>query len=303
LEKFEGFFSINSLYTKKQDKQVIYLTHSIDFQIMMEFERTHAETFQSFSTQMTKTIFITGGNRGLGLALVRYFAKYPSEADAWNVVTTARRVESFPADVLGAPNVTVYPLDLQNSTSLDDVVQLLVGKTTATTKLNVIIHNAGFNPKDVKEGDFFESTFYAKSFSARSVAECCYINALNPMELTGKLLAGNCLADDCIVLGISSWLGSITNKNFAGHYGYAGSKALFNLCLKGLSLEFQKDPDSKRCAIAINPGWMATDMGGPNAEQTPDQVAQELYKMIHDEGYLLRHNGCFLNIDRTEHPW
>jgi NAD(P)-dependent dehydrogenase (short-subunit alcohol dehydrogenase family) len=254
---------------------------------------------------MSKTILITGGNRGLGLALVRCFVNASSEAGAWNVVTTARRVESFPADVLGAQNVKVYPLDLQNSTSVDSLVQLLVGTTTAipTPKLNVIIHNAGFNPKDVKEGDFFESTFYAKCFSALSVAECCYINALHPMELTGKLLAGNCLAEDCMVLGISSWLGSITNKNFAGHYGYAGSKALFNLCLKGLSLEFQKDPDSNRCAIAINPGWMATDMGGPNAERTPDQVAQEIHNMIHDEGFLLRHNGCFLNIDRSEHPW
>jgi NAD(P)-dependent dehydrogenase (short-subunit alcohol dehydrogenase family) len=250
---------------------------------------------------MTKTILITGGNRGLGLALVRCFAN----TDAWTVMTTARRVESFPSDVLGAQNITIFPLDLQNSSSVDSLVETLAaGTTTTTTKLNVIIHNAGFNPKDIKEGNFFESTFYAKCFSAQSVAECCYINALHPMELTGKLLAGNHLADDCIVLGISSWLGSITNKNFAGHYGYAGSKALFNLCLKGLALEFQKDPDTNRCAIAINPGWMATDMGGPNAERTPDQVAQALYSMVHDDqGYLLRHNGCFLNIDRTEHPW
>lgn len=236
---------------------------------------------------MVKTVLITGGNRGLGLALVKCFATM-----GWNVLATARNLDTLPKDLCVA-----YPLDLQQSAQLDHLVHLLSDR-----KIDLLIHNAGFNPKDVKEGGFFESTFYAKHFSAQNVAECCMINALNPMELTGKLLA-NHLTNDCIVIGISSWLGSIGTKDFAGHYGYAGSKALLNMCLKGLSLEFQKDPDNSRCAIALNPGWMATDMGGPNAEQTPDQVAKAVYDMVMEEGYLLSQNGKFLNVDRTEHPW
>lgn len=41
-----------------------------------------------------------------------------------------------------------------------------------------------------------------------------------------------------------------------GHYGYTGSKALMNMCMKGLSLEFAKATDTNRVAIALNPGWM-----------------------------------------------
>ena len=263
---------------------------------------------------MSKTVLITGGNRGLGLALVRCFAGCGTPGgdashgtgnhETWNVMATARNIDSLPKDV----NITPYPLDLHHSDDVDHLVNLLLSHNTVDhpIKIDLLIHNAGFNPKDVKDDEgnlFFASTFYAKHFSAHSVGECCKINALHPMELTGKLLSNNLLSDSCVVLGISSWLGSITDKNFAGHYGYAGSKALFNMCLKGLALEFQKDPDTSRCAIAINPGWMKTDMGGDNAEQTPEQVAKSIYDMVLDEGYLLGKNGKFLNVDRTEHAW
>jgi len=236
---------------------------------------------------MSKTVLITGGNRGLGLELVKCFAGM-----GWNVLATARNVDTLPKDLC-----VCYPLDLQQSVQIDNLVHLLSDK-----KIDLLIHNAGFNPKEVKEGGYFESTFYMKNFSAQNVAESCMINALHPMELTGKLLA-NHLTENVIVIGISSWLGSIGKKDFAGHYGYAGSKALLNMCLKGLSLEFEKDPDASRCAIALNPGWMSTDMGGPSAEQTPEQVAKAIYDMVAEEGYLLSQNGKFINADRTEHEW
>lgn len=267
---------------------------------------------------MSKTVLITGGNRGLGLALVRCFAESGGNAGSsissnmvqgvlqldWNVLATARNPDTLPKDL----NILAYPLDLQHSEDVEHLVHLLLGNSTIENpiKIDLLIHNAGFNPKDVKDDEgnlFFDSTFYAKHFSAQSVAACCKVNALHPMELTGKLLSNHLLSDTCIVLGISSWLGSITTKDFAGHYGYAGSKALFNMCLKGLALEFAKDPDTFRCAVALNPGWMTTDMGGPHAEQTPQQVATAIYEMVMEDGYLLGQNGKFLNIDRTEHAW
>ena len=268
---------------------------------------------------MTKTVLITGGNRGLGLALVRCFAGSGGNPESstgsiggssggtkvdWNVLATSRNLDFLPKDL----NILAYPLDLQHSEDVEHLVHLLVVSNTIENpiKIDLLIHNAGFNPKDIKDDEghmFFDSTFYVKHFSALNVAECCKVNALHPMELTGKLLSNGLLSDSCIVLGLSSWLGSITNKDFPGHYGYAGSKALFNMCLKGLALEFAKDPDTSRCAIALNPGWMATDMGGANAEQTPEQVAKAIYDMVMDDGYLLGQNGKFLNVDRTEHAW
>ena len=236
---------------------------------------------------MTKSVLITGGNRGLGKALVETFAKA-----GWKVLATARRPESL----VEMENVSRYQLDLSEKVQVDALVEELKG-----IDIDVIIHNAGFNPKDKKDDPgYFESTFYCKDFVAANVAESMMINALHPMELTGKLLPQ--FSDKGVVIAISSWLGSIGKKDFAGHYGYAGSKALMNMCMKGLSLEFAKDESTERTAIALNPGWMKTDMGGPRAALTPEEVSTRILGMI-DDGFFAENNGKFLNTDRTEHEW
>lgn len=148
----------------------------------------------------TKTVLITGGNRGLGKALVECFAA----KEGWRVVATARRVESLPSNVEG------YALDLSKH---DHIVSLAAALVEKKEQFSMIIHNAGFNPKDNKAvPGYFESTFTCNAhFSAANVAESVMINALHPMELTGLLLP-SCMTADCIVVAVSSWLGSIGEK-------------------------------------------------------------------------------------------
>ena len=148
----------------------------------------------------TKTVIITGGNRGLGRALVECFASKPD----WKVLATARNKDSLPDGIAGR-----YSLDLSKH---DDVVSLAKTLAEEGHTIDLIIHNAGFNPKDQKSvPGYFESTFYCnEQFSAANVAESMMINVLHPMELTGKLLPK--MADDAVVVAISSWLGSIGAK-------------------------------------------------------------------------------------------
>jgi NAD(P)-dependent dehydrogenase (short-subunit alcohol dehydrogenase family) len=257
---------------------------------------------------LAKTVLITGGNRGLGLALVHYFAEH-----GWNVLATARRVSSFDSTLSPelVPVANRFALDLASHDSVVQLSTLLVERMD-NQKIDCIIHNAGFNPKDVPANErpagYFESTFYAEHFSAAHVAESMLINALHPMELTGRLWP--IMATDCAVIAISSWLGSIGEKTVPGHYGYTGSKALLNMCIKGLSLEFAKQhkdspEQNNRVAVAINPGWMQTDMGGgARADIAPSDVAQRIFDMVVDPDHFLQtHNGAFVNTDRSLHAW
>jgi NAD(P)-dependent dehydrogenase (short-subunit alcohol dehydrogenase family) len=249
---------------------------------------------------MTKTVLITGGNRGLGKAMVDAFAG----AD-WKVLATARNIDSL-ASSTSPPTIQFCTLDLS---SLDSVNELVANLQSSHQSIDLLIHNAGFNPKDVpnREG-YFESTFQIDRFSAHNVAESMYINALNPMELTGKLIQHNILNDTAVILAVSSWLGSHEKKNVPGHYAYSGSKALLNMMITGMAMEFARQNSSssssskQRSAVALNPGWMKTDMGGANAQTTPEGVAQAVLAMMQD-GFLARSNGKFLNADRTLHPW
>jgi len=230
-----------------------------------------------------KSVLITGGNRGLGAALVAAFA------DAgWHVATTARHVD--PANSDG-----VYQLDLSQPESVAACAEAMIAEGW---KYDLVIHNAGFNPKDrkVPEG-YFQSTFSIAQFSAANVAETLWVNALMPMEFTSRLMPA--LATDAIVLGISSWLGSIGGKTAGGHYGYAGSKALLNMFLRGLALEFG---EGGRSAVALNPGWMQTDMGGSKADVSPRTVADQIVGMA-GSGTLREANGRFINADGSPHQW
>ncbi len=230
-----------------------------------------------------KTVLITGGNRGLGAALVTAF-----QAAGWSVAATTRQGGAI-------EGAATYALDLSDAASVASCAHALA---TDGRTLDLVIHNAGFNPKDRKTPDgYFQSTFTISQFSGAHVAESLWINAVMPMELTARLLP--ILAPKATVLGISSWLGSIGGKTGGGHYGYAGSKALLNMFLRGLALEFG---DTGRSAVALNPGWMQTDMGGGRADLSPDEVATRIVTLA-ETGLLARSNGAFINSDGSPHPW
>ncbi|MEL6640432.1 MAG: SDR family NAD(P)-dependent oxidoreductase [Pseudomonadota bacterium] len=233
-----------------------------------------------------RTILVTGANRGLGAAIASAFHK-----EGWHVIGTARRPESLDRTTID----TAYALDLSDPASLQTFADAI---TSEGPVIDLLVNNAGFNPKDRKYNpDYFRSTFAIDNFAAVNVAESIWINALAPIELVSKLLPR--LAKDGVVLNISSWLGSIGGKSSGGHYGYAGSKALLNMMTRALSLEWS---GTKRSAVALNPGWMKTDMGGAKADLTPEQTATDILE-LYANGTLSGKNGNFLNADGTAHPW
>ncbi|MEM9844102.1 MAG: SDR family NAD(P)-dependent oxidoreductase [Pseudomonadota bacterium] len=235
---------------------------------------------------MQKTVLITGANRGLGEALARTFR----EAE-WRVLGTARDPSAIAPETVHA----AHALDLSQ---IDNVHALSRAVINAGEKIDLLINNAGFNPKDRKgDPDYFASTFKIESFSAANVAESMAINALAPTELVSRLLPS--LAPDAVVLNISSWLGSIGGKTSGGHYGYAGSKALLNMMTRALAMEWKETP---RAAVALNPGWMQTDMGGAKAERTPKQTASDILDLYRC-GALHTASGKFVNADGSEHLW
>lgn len=254
-------------------------------QAIRRYQR-HSLPKQDMHSSSRRTVLITGGNRGLGRCLVQRFKQN------WNVLATARRPEALPV------GCQAFRLDLARRSDLEDLAADVDGP------IDVVIHNAGFHPADVREAHprYYESTARIASFSAANVAEVCLINALRPMELTGLLLPH--LSHKAIIIGVSSWLGSTTEARLPGQYGYDGSKALLNHCLKALDLEFQHDPRADRCALAVNPGWMKTDMGGgERADVRPQDVAERLAEWVED-GTLRQHRGEFVNLsDGSLHPW
>jgi len=100
------------------------------------------------------------------------------------------------------------------------------------------------------------------------------------------------------IVGISSGLGSIEWNRNGGFYGYRESKAALDMFMRSLAADLKGDGF---ICIAIIPGWVKTDMGGPEAPLTPEQSVGGMRKVI--DGLKPEDSGKFWSHDGTNVPW
>ena len=207
----------------------------------------HADGHQGDSADMDKPIvLITGANRGLGLEFARQYA-----ADGWHVIGTARKPDQ--ADELQALSVEIAQLDVADPDSIAALAESLNGRP-----IDMLINNAGIFPRagSVEEVDFDD------------YLQTLVVNTVGPVRVTRALLPHLRKGDKKTIVNITSRLGSIELTNSGVFYGYRESKAALNMFTKTLAVELQ--PEGFTC-LTVHPGWVQTDMGGANANLTPEE--------------------------------
>ncbi len=216
------------------------------------------------------TVLITGANRGIGLEFARQYA-----ADGWDVVATARE-SSGELDALGVRVEQLELLDLDAVASFGERLD----------RLDLLIANAGTWIPEQGEtaGD-------ARQWSDMMVANCIapYLlaTAVLPLvlETLGKLMA------------LSSGMGSI-GESSGGYVPYRTSKAALNMAWNSLAIETKRD--GIVCAV-LDPGWVKTRMGGPNAPTPPEQSVGDMRRLIGRLGPT--DSGGFFKRDGSRHAW
>ena len=81
-------------------------------------------------------------------------------------------------------------------------------------------------------------------------------------------------------------------------YIYRSSKTGLNQVVKSLSVDLKPKGIT---VVSLHPGWVKTDMGGPNAPVSIDKSIEGMIKVI--ERTDINDTGRFLNYDGTELPW
>ncbi len=78
-------------------------------------------------------------------------------------------------------------------------------------------------------------------------------------------------------INVTSEAGSISTMNHFRGYYYFGSKAAMSMFSRSMAW----DPDTAGIiTIALQPGWMRTDMGGSDADLSVTESAEEILKVI-----------------------
>ncbi|MCM5506584.1 MULTISPECIES: SDR family oxidoreductase [Vibrio] len=225
-----------------------------------------------------KTVLITGANRGIGLSLVKNYL-----AQGWQVHATYRSEKSS-QDLLEleGDNLTCHPLDVTDYQGLSEFANALPA-------LDVLINNAGYyGPKGYGFGNT-DIDEWRKVLEINTIAPLKLVEALFPNLQKGQLKKIACL---------SSKVGSMTENTSGGGYIYRSSKAALNSVVKSLSNDLSSQDFT---VLALHPGWVQTEMGGPNALIDTQTSAAGLVEVI--ESADISRSGEFINYDGTALPW
>ena len=228
------------------------------------------------------SILITGTNRGIGLEFVKHYLKNNEK-----VIATCRNKDSA-KDLFKLKNMTndltLVELDVSSPNSINEFASKINGQP-----IDTFINNAGvFGPRNNEFGNF----------NAKEWLDVFNINTIAPLLITQKILKNLRLGKNKKLVFISSKVGSIEENTGGGMYIYRSSKTALNQVIKSLSIDFK---DENFIAAALHPGWVQTDMGGPNALIDTKTSVKGMAEVI--DSLVLKNSGSFYNYDGSSIPW
>lgn len=224
------------------------------------------------------TVLITGAGRGLGFELARQYA-----ADGWKVIATVRDPQAG-ARLSGlGKSVEIHIAEVTDRAALARLAKDLKG-----APIDVLICNAGiYGPK----GEPFGRTDYA------AWEQVMRVNVLAPMATIEALVDNVAKSEQKRIVVMSSRLASLT-LNDGGDPIYRSSKTALNQVARTVAVEVK---DRGITVVAVSPGWVQTDMGGPAAPLTADVSMAGIRKVI--ARLSPKDSGKFIHFDGTENPW
>jgi NAD(P)-dependent dehydrogenase (short-subunit alcohol dehydrogenase family) len=201
----------------------------------------------------SKIAVVTGANRGLGLETSRQLGKH-----GFHVILTSRDAErgQRAAAVLAGEGlqVTFHPLDVSDRASVEELAKF----TAKNGGLYILVNNAGILPD--RSGNLV-SAFNADLDAVRSAFET---NTVGPFAMTQALLPQMQREGKGRIVNVSSGMGQLSLMG-AGYAAYRISKTALNAVTRIFSEEVK---GSDILVNAVCPGWVRTDMGGPNATRS-----------------------------------
>lgn len=222
------------------------------------------------------TWLVSGANRGLGLEFARQLA---GRGD--RVIATARRPED--ARELARLPVRVEPLDVSEANSIAHLARSL-----DAVPIDVLVLNAAIGGPDGGIG----------TLRMNDVARAIAVNSIGPLAVTQALLSNLRAGRRKCIAGLSSGLGSISRNTDGGWYAYRASKTALNQIVRTLAEELGREAFT---CVVMCPGWVRTDMGGPEAPITAQESVSALLRVL--DGLGTKDNGSFLDRRGKPIPW
>ena len=223
------------------------------------------------------TILITGANRGIGLELVK-----ESLVTGLNVIGTYRNIKNSKELIqINSEKLKIFEMNVIDENSILEVSKNI------KKPIDYLICNAGIN------NGF--GTIFEDDHSHEKMLEVLNINVLGCV-LTIKNFIKN-LNNNAKIILISSVMGIQAHSGSSATI-YRASKAAVNNIMVSISEDLKSD---KITVTSFHPGWVRTNMGGPNATLSTKESAESLIKSFlnlkfENTGKFFNYDGSLMNF-------
>ena len=228
-------------------------------------------------------VLITGASRGIGLEMVKYGIE-----QNWRVFACCRHPQQAESLLslakLASGRVSVHVADMYELATIQALSYELRNEA-----IDILINNAGIYGSDKNKFGHVDVQSWINTFQVNSIA---------PLKVTEALIEQVRMGEQKIIACMSSKMGSMADNGSGGSYIYRSSKAALNAVVKSIAVDFRSE--GIKC-VALHPGWVKTDMGGPNAEITTRECVTRLFEIM--LSLTPQDSGRFIDIDGTDIPW
>ncbi|AEI62012.1 dehydrogenase [Corallococcus macrosporus] len=239
-----------------------------------------------------KTALVTGGNKGIGFAVVRQLAAHGYTTWLGSRDEARGRAAVAALEEAGAGDVRFIALDVTDEASGAAAAARIA---SLTPSLDVLINNAGIY---VKEGDGAPSTVRLDAMRATYD-----VNVFGPLRVTAAFLPLLRAARGAHVVMVGAGLGSLTLQLDPSQglsrwpaFAYSSSKTALNALTVGFANELREEGI---VVTVVNPGFVATDLNGHAGTLTTDEGAERVLRAVQ---LPLSATGSFVT-DHGTCPW
>ncbi|XP_074649993.1 C-signal-like [Tubulanus polymorphus] len=245
-----------------------------------------------------KTVLVTGANRGLGLEFIKQFAGLKPAAPEIILATCRNPAEATELNHVAEQNanVKVLKLDVSRMESIEECA-VEASNILGDKGLGLLVNNAGINIVTA-----------LRQVTMESMIESYKTNTCGPLFMSKSFLPvlkkhavqekkANKTPFGSVILNVTGILGSIAKSN-GGFYSYRVSKAGGNMVTKTLASELKS---YGILTVALHPGWVKTDMGGPKAQLSIEESVTKSMDVI--QNLTMAKAGHMLDNDGNEMPF